>query len=893
VSSWETALIWGALAAFVVAAGARFWGTGPAAARAGRTGQRAFALGVGLLVAALVLLAAYFLTSHLGIAYVHAYTRTDYPWYYKLTGLWAGNEGTLLMWAAFFAAFAWAADRLVRRAAPRAADPAKVDRLRWDMQAVSAGLLAGFTGVLLVAGVFEVTPAYLRGVRPLGNGLQPVLLTPFMIIHPPLQFFAYGLTGVLFAGGLVNVATGSRLWAAAVRPWARIAWLFSTFGLGLGGLWAYYVLNFGGFWAWDPVETANLIAWFPLTILLHTLLYYDKGRFPTAAPLFALLSLPAALFATVATRTGLWVSVHAFTDPSKNFARDPFQRMLFILETSTLLQVLTALFFASLLVALAAVAVGRVRGWPAARRSRAHVAIAASAAVAIFLLFVSTVSTLSVVFQVAYMLTLARSTLVGFLVLVGAVGLWVAVGGRPTPEPPRPRRRQDAVAGAVNVRNVFAVAVVLLALAFLVTFLLNMMAVNGYTRVPFDERAPWVALPILLAMGLLFLLPWLGPRRGLAAALGALALGVAGVFMVPEHWEVVLVAPAFVLAGTGAVWRSVRSARKAGRAGGRSVALGGVLVAGALLGIVYWSNPPSTFWLLGYSMPLAWGWAVPGYAAAFGALAAGMLLFARDDRRVGLVGGVLLLVAFGYGVSALAGLAVLIASSGLGRPEGAFAPWVRSVRERLRKSAVFMLHVMLIVGLSGYAAATYESEEAEVPLEVTDQQPGGAFADYTFQVAGVERFEPDPVDGTPEEFRVTLRVFDGGSELAPTTLVFWKVPDDVRWHYDARTTVVRYVDRDLYLFPTLLVFEDGELVDHSEGKFPPQGDVVGLRMTAKILPGMALVWTGLWTITGLMVVNVALAGVVVRWPVGSSAPASSSVVDEDGRERVPAGAAWP
>src|SRR3546814_4703154 len=65
------------------------------------------------------------------------------------------------------------------------------------------------------------------------------------------------------------------------HPQARLGWLIATIGLGLGGLWAYYVLNFGGFWAWDPVETANLLSWFPLTLLLHSLLRYDSGSSET------------------------------------------------------------------------------------------------------------------------------------------------------------------------------------------------------------------------------------------------------------------------------------------------------------------------------------------------------------------------------------------------------------------------------------------------------------------------------------------------------------------------------------------------------------------------------------------------------------------------------------
>ncbi len=871
--TWPTYLLAGAAGAYAVTLAVRLFAPRHDASW-DQVAARAYAWGAGLTTASLLVLSVLFLLADLSYAYVHSYTQLDYPWYYKMVGLWGGNEGTLVMWTAFLALAAWAMDWKLRRATP-AADAAGVTRLRLRLQIVLSGLVLLFLAVTLVSDPFAATEPYLLQVQPNGNGLQPVLLTPFMIIHPPMQFVAYALTGLLFAGAVVNIATGDRRWAPAVRPWARLAFLVSTFGLGLGGLWAYYTLNFGGFWAWDPVETANLLAWFPVAILLHTLLYYERGRFPTAAPLFGALTLPAALFATVATRTGLWVSVHAFTDPSKSFARDPFQRFLFILETGELLQALTALFFASLVAAVVAVGIGRVRNMAEPGRTRWRTAWVAVGAGLVALLFLQTLFTISAAFQLFHWLSLGQSTLVGLVIVLGGLGAWIALGG-PTDEAPRPTAGRGMVAN-VTARNVFAAGVLLLSLGFLVAFLLTMMAVNGYSREPYDARAPWVALPILLAMGLLFLLPWLGPKRGVMAAGGALLAGLAGFLILPDHWEVALTLPALALAGTGALWRILKTSRKPGGAEKRSRVLGAVLVVGGLAGMLYWANPPSTLRLPGYATALPWGWAVPGFLAAMGAIACGVLLRGRDDRAVARVGALLLIPAFAYGLGVLAGIAVLAFAQRLPAALPGRASWVERNRETLRKSAIYTLHLVLVLGLVGYAFATYESVEAPTLIAFGQGEPAGAFAGYAFQIVDTERVDP-AADGTPDEFRVHVQVYRDGEPLGPATLVFWKVPDDVRWHYDAKTTVVRYASQDLYLFPTVLEFEDGEtLVDHSEGIFPPDGDVVGVRSTAKVLPGMSLLWMGLFGITGLMAANLALGGFATRWPAAAaSGPAAKA-----------------
>ena len=115
-----------------------------------------------------------------------------------------------------------------------------------------------------------VRPVALRSRVPLpppdGQGLNPLLQNFYMVIHPPTMYLGFvGLT-IPFAFGLAALITGhlDDSWLRAVRRWTMVGWMFLTFGLGLGMLWAYEELGWGGYWAWDPVENA---AFMPLLSL--------------------------------------------------------------------------------------------------------------------------------------------------------------------------------------------------------------------------------------------------------------------------------------------------------------------------------------------------------------------------------------------------------------------------------------------------------------------------------------------------------------------------------------------------------------------------------------------------------------------------------------------------
>jgi cytochrome c-type biogenesis protein CcmF len=182
---------------------------------------------------------------------------------------------------------------------------------------VSAVLLGNgaFFLVLLdfVTNPFEKLPP--GAVLSDGQGLNPLLQHPVMMIHPIVLYT--GMTGfaVPFAFGVAALATrelGSA-WLRTTRRWTLWAWLFLSIGILLGGRWAYEVLGWGGYWAWDPVENASFMPWLAGTAYLHSVMVQEKrDMLKTWNLVLVGLTYVLCLFGTMLTRSGLVQSVHAF-----------------------------------------------------------------------------------------------------------------------------------------------------------------------------------------------------------------------------------------------------------------------------------------------------------------------------------------------------------------------------------------------------------------------------------------------------------------------------------------------------------------------------------------------------------------------------------------------------
>lgn len=271
----------------------------------------------GSLTLALVYLTYLFVVTDYTVAYVYSNTANYIPLLYRITGVYAGNEGSILLWAALAAVVSlWAAH--VRGF--ETPDGKLV-------QAITIGVVTYFAGMLVVDSPFtpigEAVAEMGGGSVPLdGTGLNPLLIDPYMAIHPPVMFIAYGLMTMPFAVGVTHFVSTLRgdggvfaEWIGSITRWVRVSWLFLTAAIILGSLWSYRVLGWGGIWAWDPVETAVLIPWIFLTATLHAVLNYrSQSTYATLAPAMTAATLALIVYATAIVRSGVFRSVHSFAD---------------------------------------------------------------------------------------------------------------------------------------------------------------------------------------------------------------------------------------------------------------------------------------------------------------------------------------------------------------------------------------------------------------------------------------------------------------------------------------------------------------------------------------------------------------------------------------------------
>ena len=237
------------------------------------------------------------------VEYVATVTSRAMPTYLKITALWGGQSGSLVFWAWVTATFS-ALVMLRRWESDRALLPYVI--------AISAVTELFF--IALVAFV-ELPFAKLDFVPPDGNGLNPMLRHPGMIIHPPMLYLGFVGFTVPYAFAMAAMISGrlSDEWIHATRRWTLAAWLFLSLGLVLGGRWAYDVLGWGGYWAWDPVENAALLPWLTGTAYLHSVMLQEKrGMLKNWNVILISATFLLMVLGIFVTRSGLISSVHAF-----------------------------------------------------------------------------------------------------------------------------------------------------------------------------------------------------------------------------------------------------------------------------------------------------------------------------------------------------------------------------------------------------------------------------------------------------------------------------------------------------------------------------------------------------------------------------------------------------
>jgi len=270
-----------------------------------RSGENAVYLNLALALGAYAFLAYYFLTDTFQVAYVATNSSTRQPWIYKLSAVWGGMDGSVLLWAAILSGYSAACVRLNRRQ-NRALMP--------YVTATLCGVMAFFASVL----VFASNPFRTLDFAPIeGSGLNPLLQNPGMMIHPPSLYMGYvGWTiPFAFAIGALLARRVDAGWVVAARKWALFPWIFLTLGNLLGANWAYVELGWGGYWGWDPVENSAIMPWFLGTAFIHSLMIQEKrDMLKTWNVSLVVITFCATILGTFVTRSGIIESVHTFSE---------------------------------------------------------------------------------------------------------------------------------------------------------------------------------------------------------------------------------------------------------------------------------------------------------------------------------------------------------------------------------------------------------------------------------------------------------------------------------------------------------------------------------------------------------------------------------------------------
>lgn len=297
-------MIYAVLATSLWATVASLWGGKRHDPRLMASGRRSLYATTGLVAAAVVWLEVALNRHDFSIAYVAEVSSRTLRLPFTVSALWAGMAGSLLFWTFLTAIAAATAIAVQAKRHPELVPVAT---------AVLSGILC-FFGLVLA---FGSNPFTASSPIPLdGQGLNPLLQSNFMNIHPVMLYL--GLTGfaVPFAFAVSALVSGrlDSAWFTSTRRWTMLAWGFLTVGIILGAAWAYIELGWGGYWAWDPVENASLLPWLTATAFLHSVMIQERrGMLKTWNVALILSTYCLAVLGTFLTRSGLVASVHTFS----------------------------------------------------------------------------------------------------------------------------------------------------------------------------------------------------------------------------------------------------------------------------------------------------------------------------------------------------------------------------------------------------------------------------------------------------------------------------------------------------------------------------------------------------------------------------------------------------
>jgi cytochrome c-type biogenesis protein CcmF len=292
-----------ALAVCAYGIGASLYGVRSGRREFSDSGRRSVYALAGVLTVAFAVLELAFLRNDFAFNTVADTSSTTTPTFYKAAAVWSSQEGSLLLWAWLLSMWSSLVLFLTRK------------RLR-EESAYATAILLGFGGFFISLMIFYATPFATTNPAPSdGQGLDPLLRHPSMMIHPPMLYSGYTLCIVPLAFGmgalLARKVDGE--WIRATRRFALAAWLLLGVGIMLGARWSYSELGWGGYWGWDAVENASLMPWLTATAFLHSLMIQEKrGMLKVWNVSLVLATGTLAIMGTFLVRSGVLSSIHAF-----------------------------------------------------------------------------------------------------------------------------------------------------------------------------------------------------------------------------------------------------------------------------------------------------------------------------------------------------------------------------------------------------------------------------------------------------------------------------------------------------------------------------------------------------------------------------------------------------
>ena len=246
-----------------------------------------------------------FVTHDFSVEFVQRNSSTDLPLFYRFTAVWGGMDGSLLLWGTVLSLF------LAIIAGRRS-----VESVSFAPHAlIVLNLIQMFLAFLLMT--YSNPLGRIFPLADEGNGLNPLLQDPGMIVHPPLLYLGFICLSVPFAFALGSLLEGrfDNEWIFVSRRWTLAGWFFLTMGMIIGGQWAYYELGWGGYWAWDPVENSSLMPWLTATAFLHSVIVQEKRNvFKIWNLTLIIVTFTLTMLGTFITRSGVLNSVHAFAE---------------------------------------------------------------------------------------------------------------------------------------------------------------------------------------------------------------------------------------------------------------------------------------------------------------------------------------------------------------------------------------------------------------------------------------------------------------------------------------------------------------------------------------------------------------------------------------------------